>query len=150
MKAHPASVDEYIAGLPEDRKEAIQALRQVINTNLNEGFEEGIQYNMIGWYVPHTIFPEGYHCDPKQPLPFMSVASQKSHIGWYAFCLYTEPNLVEWFVEEYKKTGKKLDMGKSCVRFKKLEAIPLELIGEVVKRITVQDFIDSYQSSRSK
>lgn len=147
MKSTPVSVEEYLDSLESDRRSAIESLRQTINANLPEGYEEGIQYGMIGWFVPHSIYPPGYHCNPKQPVPFVSVASQKSHIGLYAFCIYADPALAAWFVEEYKKTGKQLDMGKSCIRFKKPEDIPLELIGQTIARVPVSDFLGQYEST---
>lgn len=147
MTSKATTVQEYLDELEPDRLEAISALRKVINENLPEGYEEGMQYGMIGWYVPHSVYPPGYHCDPKQPLPYVSVASQKNHIGVYAFCVYGDEEVKDWFVEEFKKTGKKLDMGKSCIRFKKLDGIPLELIGEMVAKVPVEQFVANYEAS---
>lgn len=147
MQSKATTVEEYLGELEPDRLEAISALRKVINDNLPDGYEEGMQYGMIGWYVPHSVYPPGYHCDPKQPLPFIAVASQKNHIGFYAFCIYGDDDVREWFIEEFKKTGKRLDMGKSCVRFKKLDGIPLELIGQVVAKIPVDQFVASYEAN---
>lgn len=149
MTSKAATVDEYLAELPEDRREALQAIRRVVNSNLGSGFEEGMQYGMIGWFVPHSVYPAGYHCDPKQPLPFMGLASQKNHIGFYAFCIYTDSKVKDWFVDEFQKAGKRLDMGKSCIRFKKLEAIPLELLGQLTSKISVEKFIQSYEEARA-
>lgn len=149
MTSKAATVDEYLAELPEDRREALQAIRTAVNSNLGSGFEEGMQYGMIGWFVPHSVYPAGYHCDPKQPLPFMGLASQKNHIGFYAFCIYTDSKVKDWFVDEFQKTGKRLDMGKSCIRFKKLEAIPLELLGQLTSKISVEKFIQSYEEARA-
>lgn len=142
-----ANVQEYLAGLPQDRRETIEAVRKVILANLDEDYEEGIQYGMIGYYVPHRVFPPGYHCDPKQPLPFASIASQKNHIGLYLFCVYATPELQEWFREAWTKAGKKLDMGKGCVRFKKLTDVPLDVVGETIKRVPTKKFIETYQAS---
>lgn len=149
MTSKATTVDEYLAELPEDRREALQAIRAAVNSNLGSGFKEGMQYGMIGWFVPHSVYPAGYHCDPKQPLPFMGLASQKNHIGFYAFCIYTDAKLKDWFVDEFQKTGNRLDMGKSCIRFKKLEAIPLELLGQLTSKISVEKFIQSYEEARA-
>lgn len=139
------TVDQYLAELPEDRCEAMSAVREVILKNLPEGYEEGIQYRHIGYFVPHTIYPAGYHCDPTQPLPFMGLASTKSHMALHAFCLYADEKVMNEFQEAYRATGKKLDMGKSCIRFKKLEHLPLELIGELVAKIPVDKFVANYE-----
>lgn len=140
------SVEEYLAALPEDRREILSAIQAVILENLPEGYEEGIQYNMIGYYVPHSIYPAGYHCDRKQPLPFMHLASMKNHLGFYPFCLYGDSSRMEWFLEEHLKLGKKLDAGKACIRFKKLTDVSLDLIGELVRGIPVRQFIEVYES----
>ena len=126
------TVKQYLDALPEDRRKALEAVRKVIKSNLDSKYEEGIQYGMIGYYVPHSVFADGYHCDPKQPLPFASIASQKNHMAVYLFCLYNDPAEIARFEAEWKKTGKKLDMGKSCVRFKKLENLALDVIGPSV------------------
>ena len=150
MTIEAASPDEYVAKVPEERREAFAALRKVINDNLPEGFEEGIQYGMIGWYVPHSIYPAGYHCDPKQPLPHISLASQKNHIGLYMMCVYGNAEDHDEFVAAWKATGHKLDMGKSCMRFKKWEEIPFELIGQLVAKRSPQDWIAVYESQLKK
>ena len=147
MPTQPASVSEYLAGLPDDRRKALQALRKVIKANLDPKIKEGVQYGMIGYFVPHSVYPDGYHCDPKQPLPFLSLASQKNHMALYLFCLYTDPKEVERFGAAWKKAGKRLDMGKSCVRFKKLEDVPLEVLGTTVKRATVAKFLAAYEGT---
>jgi len=139
-------VKAYLDKLPADRREAISAVRDVINKNLPKGYEEGIQYNMIGWFVPHSIYPPGYHCNPKEPLPFVSLASQKNHMAVYMFCLYMDPAEIERFEARWNESGKKLDMGKSCVRFKNLEGVCLEAIGEAVKRMPVKKFVEQYES----
>lgn len=135
---------QYLDALPPDRKKALAAVRKVIRANLPKGYEEGIQYGMIGYYVPHKIYPAGYHCDPKQPVPFASLASQKNHMAVYMMCLYGSPEQEAWFRKAWAKTGKKLDMGKSCIRFKKVEDLPLELIGEAIKRVPVKAYMDHY------
>lgn len=146
MAKPPSSPDEYLAALPEDRRHALETLRATIKKNLGAGFEEGIQYGMIGYFVPHSVYPNGYHCDPKQPLPFASIASQKSHIGIYLFCIYTEPGEADRFREEWLATGKRLDMGKSCVRVKKIEDVPLDVLGRAIKRATLKRFVASYEA----
>lgn len=150
MQSKAKSVEQYLQELPDDRRDAIQAVRKVILKNLPKGYEEGMQYGMIGYYVPHSIYPDGYHCDPKQPLPFASLASQKNHMALYMFCLYTDPDQVAWFQKEWKKTGKKLDMGKSCLRFKKIENVALDVVGQAVKRLPVKTFIAFYESALGK
>jgi Domain of unknown function (DU1801) len=142
------TVKEYLDALPEDRRKAIDAVRKVIKANLDPKYKEGIQYGMIGYFVPHSVFPDGYHCDPKQPLPFASIASQKNHMAVYMFCLYNDPKEVSRFGQEWKKAGKKLDMGKSCLRFKKLEDVALDVIGAAIKRMPAKKFIDLYVGNR--
>lgn len=144
MPSKPATVAEYLEQLPPDRREAIEAVRKVIRENLDKDYEEGIQYGMIGYYVPHRVFPDGYHCDPKQPLPFMSVASTKGHIGLHMFCIYGDMGMQEWFRDAWKKAGKKLDMGAACVRVKKLEDIALDVVGEAVRRLPTAKFVQHY------
>lgn len=145
------SVDAYIAALPEERRAAIEQLRQVILDHLPKGFEEAINYNMIGYVVPHSRYPAGYHCAPNLPLPFINVASQKSHIALYHMGLYAHPELMDWFTKSYEtQAPTKLNMGKSCVRFKKPAHIPFELIGELVSRMTVQEWIDLYEHQIKK
>jgi hypothetical protein len=148
MQSKPTTVDEYLASLPDDRRAAISAVRKVILDNLDKagGYEEGIQYNMIGYYVPHSVYPAGYHCDPRQPLPFASLASQKSHMAIYLMCLYGDAEQESQFQKEWAKTGKKLDMGKSCVRFKKLEDVPLDVVGRAIKRVPVKAYIERYEA----
>jgi hypothetical protein len=149
MQSKATTADQYLASLPEDRRAAISAMRNVILENLDDGYEEGMQYGMIGYYVPHKVFPAGYHCDPKQPLPFASLASQKSHMAIYLMCIYGQPEQEKWFREAWAKTGKKLDMGKSCVRFKKVEDLPLDVGAEVVGRTPMEDWIRIYCESRA-
>lgn len=146
MQSGAATVEEYLASLPEDRREIVSKVRDAINARLPEGYEEGMQYGMIGWYVPHSVFPSGYHCDPKQPLPFAGLASQKNHIGVYLFCLYVNEEHLAWFREAYAQTGKRLDMGKSCLRFKKLEDFALEVVVESIAKVSVDEFVAHYTS----
>ncbi|MBS2099220.1 DUF1801 domain-containing protein [Carboxylicivirga linearis] len=151
MKYKATTPEEYISQVPEDRKSVLQKLRAVIKENLSEGFEEGINYGMIGYYVPHSIYPNGYHCAPELPLPFMSIASQKSSINLYHSGIYADKELYEWFVAEYPKyTSRKLDMGKSCIRFKKMDEIPYELIGELCSKMSAKEWIDLYERSIKK
>jgi hypothetical protein len=140
--------EEYIAGLPEERKKPISDLRQAINNNLPKGFEEGICYGSIGWVVPHSLFPAGYHCDPTKPLMLMSLVSQKGHISLHHLGLYGSAPLTEWFQAEWPKhSTRKLDMGKGCIRFKKPEDIPIELIGELASKLTPQAWVEIYEKA---
>lgn len=148
MQSKVNTVEEYINELPEDRKEVIEKIRKVISENLPKGFEETMGYGMIGYVVPHSIYPKGYHCDIKQPLPFISLASQKNFIALYHMGIYAEPALLDWFTSEFSKHSKsKLDMGKSCIRFKKMNDIPFELIGELASKMTTEDWINKYESA---
>ena len=148
MTIDAKTVEEYISKVPEDRKESVSRLRQTVKENLPKGFEECINYKMIGYVVPHSIYPDGYHCDPKLPLPFMNIASQKNFVALYHSGIYADKKLHDWFVAEYPKHAKtKLDMGKSCVRFKKMDDIPYELIGELCQKITVKDWVDLYEKN---
>ena len=143
----PNAVAEYIENLPEDRRKAIEAVRETILENIDKPFEEGIYYGMIGYYVPHSVYPKGYHCNPTQPLPFVSVASQKNHIGLYFFCVYMDEDVRKWFVDAWKKTGKRLDMGKSCVRVKSLDDIPLDVVAALLKRVKAKGFVAKYEET---
>lgn len=148
MQSKAKNPEQYINELPEDRKEVMSKLRKSIIDNLPNGFEETISYGMIGYVVPHSIYPEGYHCDPKIPLPFMSIASQKNFIAVYHMGIYANENMQKWFVEEYPKHCKtKLDMGKSCIRFKKMNDIPFGLIAELSQKVTVEEWILTYKSA---
>tara|TARA_R110002012_G_scaffold322106_1_gene555844 strand:- start:30124 stop:30582 length:459 start_codon:yes stop_codon:yes gene_type:complete len=143
--------EDYIRQTPEERQEVLKKLRVTIKNNLPQDFEEGIQYGMIAYYVPHSIYPDGYHCNPKEPLPFMSFASQKNSINLYHMGIYSVPEIHDWFVTEYPKHCKrKLDMGKSCIRFKKMEEIPFELIAELCKKMTVKQWITIYETNIKK
>jgi len=151
MTSDAKNPDEYINSLPEDRKISMEKLRSVILKNLPKGFQEGMNYGMMGYYVPHSIYPNGYHCKPADPLPFMGFASQKNSINFYHMGIYANKELLDWFVAEYPKySTRKLDMGKSCMRFKKFEDIPFDLIGELVTKVSVQDWIETYESAFRK
>ena len=148
MQYKANSVDDYINQLPDDRKAPMTKLRKTILQNLPKGFEETISYGMIGYVVPHSIYPEGYHCDPKLPLPLMNLASQKNFIAIYNMGIYIKKDVYDWFVSEYSMHCKrKLDMGKSCIRLKYLDDIPYELIGELASKITVDEWINYYESA---
>jgi hypothetical protein len=155
MQSKAATVEEYLAELPDDRRAAIQAVRQTILQNLDGDYEEGMQYGMIGYYVPHRVYPSGYHCDPKQPLPFASLGSQKNHMALYLMSIYAGGGEdaaslhARWFREEWAKTGKKIDMGKACIRFKKLEDLPLALIGQAVRRVPARTYIEYCEAAKN-
>ncbi|WP_339663447.1 DUF1801 domain-containing protein [uncultured Polaribacter sp.] len=151
MTYEATTPEEYIAQLPDDRKIPFEKLRTVIKKNLPKGFEEGINYKMIGYYVPHSKYPDGYHCDSKLPLPFINIASQKNSVNLYHMGIYADIELLDWFVSEYPKHSKrKLDMGKSCIRFKKMDEIPFDLIGDLVSKLTVDEWINIYKSVLKK
>jgi len=146
MQIFSNTTDEYIDQIPQERKVAMAKLRDIFRKNLPDGFEERMTYGMIGWVVPHSLYPPGYHCTPELPLPFVSIASQKNFIAVYHMCVYSDKNLHDWFVSEYPKHAKtKLDMGKSCIRFKKIEDIPYDLITELAKKVTPQEWIEQYE-----
>jgi hypothetical protein len=147
MQSKATTVAAYLAELPAERRGVIEAVRNVIRKNLDKPFAEGMQYGMIGYYLPHSVYPAGYHCDPKQPLTFAGLAAQKNFYAVYMMCLYQDTDHHRWFVDEWKKTGKKLDMGKSCLRFKKLEDVSLELIGQAIARISAKDYVDHYEAA---
>ncbi len=148
MQSKATTVEAYLEELPAERQKPINELRKVILKNLPKGFKEVMGYGMIGYIVPHSIYPAGYHCDPKQPLPFACLASQKNTISFYHMGVYADPKLFKWFTEEYAKAGVgKLDMGKSCIRFKKMDAIPYKLIGELISKVTVDDWISTYEKN---
>ena len=151
MTSAAASPKEYFAALPDDRKDAMKKLFDTIDSNLPDGFEPRMSYGMITWVVPHSKYPNGYHCDPKQALPFLSIASQKNFIAVYHMGIYSDPSLLEWFTTEYGKRVKgKLDMGKSCIRFKKPDQIPFELLGELATRMSPDQWIECYESILKK
>lgn len=151
MQSTALTPEQYINELPDDRKQTMQQLREVVLKNIPKGFEERMGYGMLGYSVPHSIYPAGYHCNPKDPLPFFGLASQKNSINVYHMGMYARQDLYDWFVAEYPKHSKaKLDMGKSCIRFKKPEYIPLELIGELLQKMSVQDWIALYEKEIKK
>ncbi len=151
MTSKALNPQDYIAELPLKRQDAMQKLRVTLTNNLPMGFEEIMQYGMISYVVPHTIYPKGYHCKPKDALPFLSIASQKNNISIYHMGIYAIPELLDWFVAEYPKHIKtKLDMGKSCMRFKKMETIPYALIGELASKMTPADWIKTYETKYRK
>lgn len=146
MQSSAKTVNEYLNELPEERKAAFLNLRKSVVDNIPKGFDEQLSYGMIGYVVPHSIYPNGYHCNPKLPLPFIAIAAQKNFIALYHMGIYVNPLLLQWFTAEYPKhSNHKLDMGKSCIRFKKLDQIPFDLIGELVRKISVQDWIECYE-----
>lgn len=148
MQSKALTPEQYLAELPEDIKEAMLKLRNAIKDNLPKGFEEVMSYGMLGYVVPHSIYPNGYHCSPQLPLPFINVASQKNFIAVYHIGIYSNKNLLDWFVSEYPKhTKTKLDMGKSCLRFKKVDDIPFEFIGELATKMSVEDWISTYEKA---
>ena len=151
MKSESETPQDYIHSLPEERKAAIEKLRNIVLTNLPSGFEEKMCYGMLGYVIPHSIYPKGYHCNPKQELPFINIASQKNFISLHHLGLYADNSLLDWFVSEYPKYSTyKLDMGKGCVRFKKPEAIPFELIQQLVSKISVPEWISFYENNLIK
>jgi|ERR1051326_7002900 hypothetical protein len=154
MQSKAPTVQAYLRSLPEDRRAAISAVRDVILNNLDASYAEGMQFGMIGYYVPHSVYPKGYHCDPRQPLPFAALASQKNYMSLYLMSVYCgcvgdNPGNkhAQWFREAWAKTGKKLDMGKACIRFKKIDDLPLDLIGEAVRRVPASTYIEYCKSS---
>ena len=148
MTSAAKTVEEYMNNLPEDRKKAMELLRNTMFKNVPKGFEEGMNYGMIGYYVPHSIYPNGYHCKPADPLPFITFASQKNSINFYHMGMYANKELYDWFVAEYPKhSTRKLDMGKSCIRFNKFDEIPFKLLGELVTKISVAEWIVTYEAA---
>lgn len=151
MKADGNTVDEILSNLPTERVEPFKKLHETIVKNLPDGFEAAISYGGLGYVVPHSIYPEGYHCKPIEPLPFAGLASQKNSINFYHMGIYSDSKLLDWFLAEYPKhTKQKLDMGKSCIRFKKLDDIPYQLIGELMTKMSVKDWIEIYESNLKK
>ena len=148
MQSTAATVEQYIDELPDERKEVISKLRETVLNNLPDGYKECMNYGMIGYVVPRSIYPDGYHCDTALPLPFINIASQKNHIGFYHLGIYSDDDLLNWFTEEYKnKVPTKLDMGKSCIRFKNPRNIPFELLGELVSKVSVNSWIETYENT---
>lgn len=147
MQSKALTVDQYIEELPDERREAVAELRKALKKNLPKGFKETMGYGMVGYVVPHSMYPAGYHCKPEDPLPFIGFASQKNFIAVYHMGIYADPKLLEWFTTEYPKHVKtKLDMGKSCIRFKKPDQIPFKLIGELATKLTPQQWIERYEA----
>ncbi|HSJ69594.1 MAG TPA: DUF1801 domain-containing protein [Anditalea sp.] len=151
MKTPGNTVEEILENVPEDRAPYLRRLHEVIVKNLPDGFEAAISYGGLGYVVPHSVYPDGYHCKPSEPLPFAGIASQKHTINFYHMGIYSDPKLMDWFLAEYPKhSSRKLDMGKSCIRFKKFEEIPYSLIGELMTKISVQDWIKHYEAERKR
>lgn len=151
MQSKATTVDAYMKELPADRLEAMTKLRKVIKKNIPKGFQECMNYGMIGFVVPHKIYAEGYHCDPSMPLPFMNIASQKNNISVYHMGIYADQKILKWFEGEYKKLNiGKLDMGKSCIRFKNMDKIPYDLIGQLAAKMTVEDWVGRYEEMKMK
>ncbi len=157
MQCKVLTVEDYLAALPEDRRAALSAVREVILRNLDQDYEEGITYGMIGYYVPRRVYPAGYHCNPKQPLPFANLGSQKNYMSLHLMCMYgggeegdAATSLARWFREAWAKTGKKLDMGKACIRFKKADDLALDVIGEAIRRVPAKAYIEFCESSIRK
>lgn len=151
MRIEAKNPDEYVSKVPEERREAFVKLRETIQASIPKGFEETMSYGMIGYVVPKTIYPDGYHCSPELPLPFTSIANQKNFIGFYHMGVYANKEIYDWFVEEYGKRCKyKIDMGKSCLRLKRMDDIPFDLIAELMKKMTTKDWISSYEAALKK
>ena len=151
MKANGNTVKEILTNLPDDRIEPFNKLHKIIVKNLPKGFEAAISYGGLGYVVPHSLYPAGYHCKPSEPLPFAGIASQKHYINLYHMGIYADPKLLQWFVKEYPKhTKQKLDMGKSCIRFKNPDDIPYKLIGELMKKMSVKEWINIYKTNLKK
>ncbi|MBL0869030.1 MAG: DUF1801 domain-containing protein [Phycisphaerales bacterium] len=149
-KSKPATVDEYLKALSPERLEIMQALRKVINENLRGGLAEGLQYNGIGYFIPHSLYPAGYHCDPKQPLPYGGIASGKQYVSIGFMCSYMKPELGEWFRKAWTATGRKLDMGAACIRVKKMDDIAFDVIAELVRKVPGDEYIKIYESIRAQ
>jgi hypothetical protein len=148
MRSEATTPQDYIDSLPEDRKKVMSALRKEIKKNIDKNFSESMGYGMMGYAVPHKIYPPGYHCDPKQPLPFMGLASQKNFVAVYHMGVYADPKLLKWFTTEFPKHSKsKLDMGKSCIRFKKMDDVPVKLIGELASKMSAKEWIALYEKN---
>ncbi len=151
MSMKPESIADYLVALPADRRQALEALRTIFRKNLPKGFQEEMNYGMIGYVVPHTLYPKGYHCKPTDPLPFIHIASQKNFIAVYHMGLYADPDLMKWFTQAFPKhSTQKLDMGKSCIRFKKPDQIPFKLIGELASKMTPKQWIQLYEKAFRK
>ena len=141
------TVEDYLQSLPEDRQSALQQVRKTILKNLPKGFEEGPLYGMIGYYVPHSVYPAGYHCDPKLPLPIMVLGSKKNYMTLHLMSIYGNEKMRSWFEDEYKKSGKKLNMGAACIQFKRAEDLAMDVIGKAVARVSAEDYIKAMESA---
>ncbi|SEB03186.1 protein of unknown function (DU1801) [Flavobacterium gillisiae] len=151
MQSKAQNIEEYLNELPKDRKTAMNNLRETILANIPKGFNEEMSYGMIGYVLPHSIYPNGYHCNTKLPLPFINIASQKNFIALYHMGIYASPDLLKWFTDEFPKhSNQKLDMGKSCIRFKKADQIPFNLIADLVQKMSVEEWIAIYESQIKK
>jgi hypothetical protein len=146
MQSKATTVSDYLKSLPEDRRAAIEAVRNAVRQHLDRDIEEGMNYGMIGWFVPHRVFPQGYHCNPKQPLPFAGLASQKGHMSLYLMWTYEDTEEEQWLRGAWTKDGRKLDMGKCCIRFKKIEDVPLDVVAEAIRRMPAKKFVAWYES----
>ena len=151
MQSKATSVEQYIAELPEERQAVISMLRKIIKKNLPKGFQECMGYGMIGYVIPHSMYPAGYHCNPGLPVPFMNLASQKNFVAVYNMAVYGDPKLLKWFTDEYARAGVgKLDMGKSCIRFKNMDKVPYELIGELASKVSPKQWLEFYEKMITK
>jgi hypothetical protein len=150
MQSEAKAVPQYLEELPEDRRAAIAKVRSVLRKHLPKGIKEEMGYGMIGYVVPHSIYPAGYHCDPQQPLPFVSLASQKNYMALYVMSIYTCAGEENWLRDQFKARGKKLDMGKCCIRFRKLEDLPLDVIAELMGRLSIEEYIKAYEAGRDR
>ena len=151
MTSKATTVEEYLRELPEERREVVKSIHETLLAHLPQGYVSGMSYGMISYHVPHELYPAGYHCDPKQPLPFISLAAQKNNYALYHMGIYAQPQLLDWFTHEYKARVKtKLDMGKSCIRFKSIEAFPLPLIASLASKMTVEDWVSLYETNLKK
>jgi hypothetical protein len=149
MQSKATTVASYLKELPADRRAIVAAVRKVVNANLDADFEEGMGYGMISWHVPHRVYPPGYHCNPKLPLPFAALASQKNYLSLYLLSIYAEKDEEDWLRKRFAAAGKKLDMGKCCVRFKSLDDLPLDVIGEAIGRVSVAEHVAHYERARA-
>jgi len=149
MTSSGATVEEYLAELPPDRREVIAAVRAVILANLDSAYQEKMAYGMIGYSIPHSVYPAGYHCNPKDPLPFAGLASQKNSMAVYLMSLYIQADGADtaWFESEWAKSGRKLDKGKSCIRFQKLGDLDLNVLGQAIKRVPAKLYIKYYEAN---
>ncbi|MBX3381335.1 MAG: DUF1801 domain-containing protein [Phycisphaeraceae bacterium] len=150
MQSNAATVQAYIASLPADRRAAIEAVRKVILKNLDKDYVEHMSYGMIGYSVPHSVYPPGYHCNPEHALPFAGLASQKNYMSVYLMCTYGNVSHLKWFQEAWAKTGKKLDMGKCCIRFRKVEDLALDVIGEAIRKVPAKKYIAEVEAGLAK